>query len=299
VILSLWIALAAALQARAAVPDTEIFLARLERAAGKLEVKEPVNISSSPGYDNQPSFTPDGSAILFASARAAGGDRTDIYRYEIESRRTLRVTDTPEREYSPAVTPDGRHIAVVRVETDGTQRLWRFPLDGSDPEPILRDVNPVGYYAWADDHTLALFVLGRPPKLALADTRTGKAEAALLGIGRSLQRIPGRGTISFVNPDPAAEGGGPTTFSIGELDPRTRQASSLVRAPGPGEVYCAWTPDGTLLVAHGGVLYGWRRGAASWSRIADLEALGLPGATRIAVSPKGDRIAIVTEAQAK
>ena len=42
---------------------------------------------------------------------------------------------------------------------------------------MLADVKPVGYHAWADDHTLALFVLGQPATLQLADTRTGKAES--------------------------------------------------------------------------------------------------------------------------
>src|SRR5262245_61760801 len=141
--LALLVALGAAwMQAPAAAPDTEIFLARLTRAGAKLAVEEPVNITNSPGYDNQPSFTPDGAALLFASSRGAGGDKTDIYRYEIESRRTVRITDTPEREYSPAVTPDGAHIGVVRVEADGAQRLWRFTLAGRDPEVVLADIAP-------------------------------------------------------------------------------------------------------------------------------------------------------------
>ena len=49
--------------------DTEIFLASLSTANGRLVIGPPVNISRSPGYDNQPSFTPDGQSILFSSAR--------------------------------------------------------------------------------------------------------------------------------------------------------------------------------------------------------------------------------------
>ena len=40
-----------------------------------------INISNSPGYDNQPSFLPDSSAVLFSSNR--DGKQTDIYRYDI------------------------------------------------------------------------------------------------------------------------------------------------------------------------------------------------------------------------
>src|SRR5438876_5408877 len=176
-------------------PDTEIFLAMLSLRSTPA-VGRPTNITSSPGYDNQPSFTPDGAAIFFTSNR--GGSQTDIFRYDIASGATSRITSTPEGEYSPTVTPDGAHLSVVRVEADGTQRLWRFTLAGAQPELVLERVKPVGYHAWADDHTLALFVLGQPATLQLADTRTGASDILVRGIGRSLQRIPLAGTISFV-----------------------------------------------------------------------------------------------------
>jgi hypothetical protein len=72
--------------------------------------------------------------------------------------------------------------------------------------------------------------------------------------------------------------------------------SPLVKAvDGAKEVDTAWTPDGTVLMAQGDGLYAWRRGADAWKRIADLAALGLHHVSRLAVSPKGDRIAIVTQ----
>ena len=49
-----------------------------------------------------------------------------------------------------------------------------------------------------------------------------------------------------------------------------------------------------LVMAEKDVLYGWKR-ATGWQRLADLGALGLHGVTRIAVSPKGDRIAFVPQ----
>ena len=49
-----------------------------------------------------------------------------------------------------------------------------------------------------------------------------------------------------------------------------------------------------LVMADKDVLYGWRRGQSGWNRLADLAALGLHGVTRLAISPRGDRIAFVT-----
>jgi dipeptidyl aminopeptidase/acylaminoacyl peptidase len=287
--LAAWLIQAAA----ATPPDTEIFLAAFTTADGKVTVGQPINITNSPGYDNQPSFTTDGSAVLFTSVRG-GGSQTDVYRYDIATRLTVRVTSTPEGEYSPTVMPDGHHISVIRVEADGTQRLWRFTSDGRDPELILKDIKPVGYHAWADDHTLALFVLGQPATLQLADTRTGTSEILARDIGRSLQPIPGRRTISVVLRETPAGSGAPT-LSIRELDPRTHRITPLIDAvAGAPEADCAWTPDGLLLMAKDDVLFGWRRGDSGWTRVADLGVLGLHGVTRLAVSPRGDRLAVVT-----
>ena len=175
-----------------------------------------------------------------------------------------------------------------------TARKFGKPIDGHAPELVLRDVKPVGYHAWADDHTLALFVLGSPATLQLADAGSGRAAIVVTGITRSIQRMPD-GAISFVQRG-GADGG---TLSIRALDPKTKAMTLLVDAvAGAREADCAWTPDGLLLMADKDVLYGWKKGSGqtAWRRLADLAALGLHGVTRIAISPAGDRIAFVTDA---
>ncbi len=274
-------------------PDTEIFLAPLSTRDGALTIGPPIDITNSPGYDNQPSFTPDGRSILFTSVRGSSADgpsQTDIYRYDASSGTIARVTNTPDGEYSPTVTPDGAHISVIRQYPDTTQELWQFTMDGTQRSRLLT-AKPVGYHAWIDDHTVALFVLGQPATLQLADTRSDTSEIVARGIGRSLQRIPGGQTISFGEP---AGADATATLTVRELDPKTRRVTPLVDAvAGAKEADCAWTPDGMLLMAEKDVLYGWRRGDSTWRRVADLAALGLHGVSRLAVSPTGDRIAIV------
>src|SRR6185295_10668318 len=83
-------------------PDTDIFLAPLTRDGPALSVGSPVNITSSPGYDNQPFFTPDGRQVLFTSIRG-GATQTDIYAYDLTGKNTVRLTATAEGEYSPTV----------------------------------------------------------------------------------------------------------------------------------------------------------------------------------------------------
>ena len=274
------------------LPDTEIYLAPLTTAAnGAIAVGPPVNITNSPGYDNQPSFDPAGGAIFFTSVRGGPSNATDIYRYDIARRSTSRVTSTPESEYSPTVMPGGRRLSVVRVEPDGTQRLWSFTLDGRDPGLVLTGIKPVGYHVWAGDQSVALFVLGSPPTLQLADTRTGSADVIARDVGRSLQPIPSGG-VSFVQRRTNAAGA--PLLTVMQLDPAARSATPLIDVmSGESEPYLAWLPDGALLVAHGDALYSWRAGQPGWRLVADLAGLGLRGVTRLAVSPRGDHLAMV------
>src|SRR5262245_54190909 len=57
------------------------------------------NLSNSPGYDSQPGFLPDGSAVLFSSQRE--GTQYDIYKYDFAAKKVMQVTHTEENENSP------------------------------------------------------------------------------------------------------------------------------------------------------------------------------------------------------
>jgi WD40-like Beta Propeller Repeat len=278
----LWIALFA-LQGP---PATDIYVAELRVANRRLTVGTPVNVTARPGYDNQPLFGPDGSGFLYTSIREDG--QADIYVYNFKRKASIPFTATPESEYSPTPLPRRDGISVVRVEADSTQRLWGLCL-GGDGQLLLDSIKPVGYHAWGNDHTVVLFVLGSPPTLQIADTRTRGARGEVLArdIGRSLQRIPGREAVSFVQRDSVAGNW------LAELDVRKRRVTKLVKVP-EGAEYFAWTRYGVVLTASGTTLYQWdpRRGGA-WEPIADFAAAGLTNVTRLAVSPKGDRLAIV------
>jgi hypothetical protein len=298
-----------------APPDTEIYLLPMKIADGAITLGAPANITNNPGYDNQPFFTADSRSVLFTSARspaapaadsappAGSGTQTDIYRYDISTAQTTQITNTPESEYSPAITPAGG-LSVVRVELDTgkTQRLWQFTPDGRDPRVVLPNAKPVGYYAWSDDHTVALFILGgagAPATLQLADTRTGEAKLIATDIGRSIQRMPGTAEarhISFVQRERA---GNSTSWTVKELDPATGTVTLLAPAidADKTDLDTAWAPDGTLLAARLGKLYAWRRGQSGWKEVASFEQMGLSGVTRLAVSPRGNWLAVVAPPQ--
>ena len=263
---------------------TDIFVGRLALNGGRLAVSELKNATDRNGYDNQPSFDPTGAFVLYTSGRTDG--QTEIFRYDIAAGSSANVTKTPESEYSPTPMPGGVAFSVIRVEADSAQRLWSFDMDGRNPKLLLEDVMPVGYHAWGNERILALFVLGAPPTLQLADANTGRASVVEQNIGRSLHRIPGQLAISFVHKISDDE------WWIKRLDLRTQQITPLVQTLSGSKDY-AWTPSGYVLMGRGSILYQWNSGAAGWTAVADLSSQGIDGITRIAVSPAGDRVAIV------
>ena len=267
-------------------PPSEVFYATVSSERG---IESIVNISNNPGYDNQPSFLPDGSAILFSSNR--DGKQTDIFRYDIATKALTQLTKTPEAEYSPTVTPDRKTFSVIRVEADGTQRLWRFDLDGSNPRLVLENVKPVGYHAWIDATHLALFVLGSPATLQIADTTSGTAEVVATGIGRTLLIRPRTGAVTFMTTGEKR--------MLNEFDLKTRQTSPLT-TPVEGSQDAVWLPSGVLLMARGTLISGWSAARKEWSPMMDVSTLpaGSPrvqNITRMAARPDGFALAIVGE----
>ncbi len=269
------------------LPTTEIFLGELSVEDGRVILGEMKNVTQNDGYDNQPWFLPDGMSFLFSSVRA--DTQADIFRYDIEDDTIVRITSTPESEYSPRLMPDGAHISAVRVEMDGTQRLWKFNLDGSNPEPVLKTIKQIGYYCWVDTNQVALYILGEPVQLALADIRTEKASTMANDVGRSLNIIPEVNTLSYVSKEDDS------TWIIREYTPVLKHSVPIMSAL-RGSEDVAWLPNGTMLMGRGSMIYQYNYNIDSgWELCADLSGDGITGITRIAVNPEGDRITIVGE----
>ena len=256
-----------------------------------LKAAKPAPVSVAPGYDNQPMFSPDGARILFSANH--DGKQTDVYAFDRASGRVSQLTQTPENENSPTFLPAGigdtGGFSVVQSEMDRTQRLWRFNAQGRNPQLILTDIKPVGYHAWVDADRLALFVLGQPNSLQLASVKTGKGEVAANGIGRSLHRIPGTRLVSFVHREPSGE------FWIKQIDIDSKKIDPLTKVvEGNNERDMAWSADGkTILMSGGTKVYAWTQGGTGWTEVFDSAPHNLGAVSRLAVSPKGDAIAIV------
>jgi len=280
-------------QAPAPPPGTDIYLVPLPGGVTSMKTAKPSPVATSPGYDNQPNFSSDGGSILFAANR--DGKQTDVYVFTREDGRIARLTQTPENENSPTYLPAGigapGGFSVVQTEPDRAQRLWRFDASGKNPQLVLTNIKPVGYHAWMDADRLMLFILGaqgKPATLQIASVKTGQAEIVADGPGRSLHRIPGTALASFVQRESSGE------YWVKQIDPASKKIDPLVKAvEGSSDRDMAWMPDGkTMLMSSGTKVFSWTRGAAGWIEKFDV-APQLGVISRLAVSPKGDAIAIV------
>ncbi|EED32033.1 hypothetical protein NOR53_3363 [gamma proteobacterium NOR5-3] len=263
-------------------PETDVWLLALVREGDTLRAESPRNITQRPGYDNQPSFTPDGD-LMFVQME---GGRTDIWRWNSAAERSTRVTATPNQgEYSPTPIPGTESgISYIRSPDDSSGRLWRTPQEGATAEIIFADIGPVGYHAWFDADYVALWRLQDPSLLQLVELQTQATRTIATAVGRSPQSVPNRRAVSFTRTTDSG-----TLIEIHDLD--LNRTDALTVLPEGGEFH-AWTPDGVLLSSAGSGVFAWQHG--SWQPVVDLADLGLT-LSRLAISPDGTRMALVAE----
>lgn len=263
----------------AAVPDTDIYVAALDRIDGRWTVGVARNLTRRAGYDNQPAFDPTGAYVLFSSIR--DGVQADVFRIDLANGAVTQLTRTPESEYSPTPLPDGGFSA-VRVEADGTQRLWRFDTSGAAEAPIRGDITGVGYHAWLPGDALALFIVDEPVRLVIADAASSDPpQTVATNIGRALQVAPGDALTYVHRP---ADGIATIRQNRGGDD------RLLTQVVADAEDF-AWLPDGSVLMASGQRLYRWRDDGRGWRDFAELDVDG--AISRLAVAPDSDRLALV------
>lgn len=257
---------------------SEIYLGELNLGKSGFSVSNFKNITNRVGYDNQPSFHPAKPILYFASFNAEG--RSDIKSYQFKKNIIGQFTETTEREYSPTITPDGKFISCIIQRDNSAQDLGKYPVQGGAPEVIINNLT-VGYHAWLNQTQLALFVLGEPNTLRLFNTSTKHDSILASNIGRALHKIPGKEKISFVDKSKAKW----------LIKAYSKSSIETIAETLPGREDLAWTPDGKIVMSDGrNLFYFDTKKPEGWKMFY---SGSLEGITRIAIDPKGKRIAIV------
>lgn len=275
------------------LPRHNILLLDIKLSADSLwQAQKPrfLNAFNPKGYNNQPAFF-SASEIYLTVQSPDDTTQTDIFALDIYQHTRTRITNTPNTaEYSPTLMPGGKRFSAVRVEENGEQRLWSFPLDRSDNgRPEFPLVKGVGYHCWLNDTMAALFIVGQngePHTLYSIGLRAQKLQRIAGSIGRCLQNLPG-GRLAFVQKLTEQ------TRYLKSWDPRTKSLETRVKMP-PGCEDFALLPNGAFITGSGAKLMQYNpRRDADWRDMADFSKYGVKQITRIAVGKNG-QLAIVT-----
>ena len=104
---------------------------------------DPVRLTASPGFDENPSWSPDGRRIAFDSMRDGN---LEIYVMNADGSGSVRVTDHPAIDAIPSWSPDGKRIVFVSERiAKGQRRLFSVAVNGGGVKQVTRgafDMSP-------------------------------------------------------------------------------------------------------------------------------------------------------------
>jgi eukaryotic-like serine/threonine-protein kinase len=268
----------------------------------------PVPLTSYPGIESNPSFSPDGSQVAFAW-NGEKQDNSDIYVKVIDTEPPLRLTSDPARDYSPAWSPDGRWIAFYR------------DLPGGRVAVILK--SPIGSQERKLTETYSTFPFFREPSLAwspdshllviIDSDKEDKSQGVFLlsldtGERRRLTSPPENGAAGDRDPAFSPDGHTLTFCRYLQVDNSALYLLDLSDDLKPlGEPKRlaftenssspAWTPDGNEIVffSQAGMSSGlWRMGTSKPAKPQKLTFVS-DQAYRPAVSRQAKRLAYVVD----
>lgn len=244
------------------------------------------------GYNNHPAFFSKNELCL--SVQMPGDPQPELYLFDLEKKTKTRLTQTNEGEYSPFPLGDGFRFSAVRQtygRTDTTLRVWEFPIDRlNDGKPIFKYFNNIGYYYWLNSGQMAVFLLGNPNQLAIANTRDDKLTPVATNVGRCFRKMP-NGNLAFVSK---------SSFNSWELKQQKLYGNNtgpeVIAETIPGAEDFAVLPDGSFIMGKGSRLFRLdpRARKVEWREIANLRLYNINNITRLAISDDL-KIAIVAD----
>jgi len=116
-------------------------------------------LTTYPGSELQPNFSPDGSAVAFVWHKD-GERQGHVFVKQLGSEAPARLTNSTAEELNPAWSPDGRWIAFIRHDETRTSIFIIPAIGGSEQEVYTLPTNHVWEYgglAWTADGKRLIF----------------------------------------------------------------------------------------------------------------------------------------------
>ena len=254
-------------------------------------------LTSLPGLERYPSFSPDGNQIAFAW-EGGNGVNQDIYIKVVGTGVPLRLTTHPAADQKPAWSPDGRYIAFIRSSEEGGG-LFVIPALGGPERKVGSLISEHEWAAgpsWSPDGRLLALSEEHQPQgplsiflVSMESLEKRKLTSPPLGfVGDCAPAISPDGRTVAFNRIGAESGIYLVPVAGGEL-------TRLTRAPLPFCERLAWTANGRELVFSfsGGAPESsgslWRVSASGGT--PERVVVGGENASNPAISRRGDRLA--------
>ena len=132
----------------------------------------PQNLTNSPRYDTDPSWSPDGKRIVFMSDRDGhainGFPSYEIYIMDADGGNQQNLTNSPRYDTDPSWSPDGKRIAFAsdrfafdREKTPLSFDIYVMDADGSDPQRLTENRMDDRDPSWSPDGKRIVFRASR------------------------------------------------------------------------------------------------------------------------------------------
>jgi len=112
---------------------------------------EPVVLAPAAEMVRNPSFSPDGSFLVFESS---ANSFRDIYRVQRDGSGLVRLTDAQHGSFEPQVSPDGQRI-VFASSRDGNAELYVMNADGAEQTRLTDSRDDDTRPGWLPDGRIA------------------------------------------------------------------------------------------------------------------------------------------------
>ncbi len=266
----------------AQLPDSDIYLYEVKKKGHTLMLHKGENVTKRSGYDNQPFFMPDNKSFIYVSIQAEG--QADVYRYELRSKKSVQVCHTTQSEYSPVLCPDGKHLSVVMVEKDSTQRIWQMNTDGTGSTVLTEREDSIGYYCWLNKDSILFYKLSNPHSLHAYSLSQQKDTWLADNITRSFKPCD-KYSFFYVLKEKDRN-------LIMRYDTRLKKATVYATAKPDNEDFI-WDKELGLIKSEGSKLLRWQPELKTWVEVAEFSGAGIGKITRFTFSANGHYLAIV------
>jgi eukaryotic-like serine/threonine-protein kinase len=243
-------------------------------------------VTNFPGVEAQPSLSPDGRSVAFASNRDG---HYDIYVGLIAGGSLVRITNDSNLKARPRWSPDGTKIAYSRLNESGLWDIWEVPALGGTPRRlILNAMDP----AWSPDGRSLAYANNSTGSIWIADSSGQNARAI------TQPQLPWAEFDPSFSPDGRRlafvfQTGGP----YGELEVANLATNKVYRLTDDHALALspAWSPDSRIVYfasGRGGALNIWKIAASGGE--PDQITAGQGQDAELDVSSDGKRIVFST-----